>query len=340
MAVRQRASSVRGLSSHWLPVYASALLGVAVLSINCCRANAQTKIEAGIVSHGTSQWPQYVAEELGWFKRDGLSLEMVSVGSGTAQQLAASAINIAHSGFPEFVRAANQGAHVRIIINDISVPPYTVYARASIKAVGELRGKTISIGGVKDVTLIYIRPLLASAGLSDKDVDFVFAKAAGDRFSALAGGAVDAAILNPPASFRAADLGFTSLGEIANYTREFPFTMWAVNTDWAARNKDALIAFSKIHLDAVRWLYEASHKDKAIDILLKYAKQSRKDASDSYDYYFRTLQGFSRDGLLPNAAYQKMTEGMIALGDLAPPIPPVSKFFDESFITLAAVAKP
>jgi hypothetical protein len=35
-----------------------------------------------------------------------------------------------------------------------------------------------------------------------------------------------------------------------------------------------------------------------------------------------------------------MTDGMIALGDLAPPIPPVSKFFDDSFITLAAGAKP
>src|SRR5580704_9956046 len=149
---------------------------------------AETKIVVGIVSHGTSQWPQYVAEELGWFKQRGLALDMVSVGSGGAQQLAAGAIDLSHSGFPEFIRAANQGAHVKMVINDISVPPYTVFAKPAIKGIADLRSKTISIGGIKDVTLIYIKPLLASAGLSPSDVDFVYAKAAGDRFSALAGG--------------------------------------------------------------------------------------------------------------------------------------------------------
>ena len=67
----------------------------------------------------------------------------------------------------------------------------------------------------------------------------ILAKAAGDRFSALASGAVDVAILNPPSSFRAADLGFVALGEIKTYIHEFPFTVWAANSDWAARNKAA-----------------------------------------------------------------------------------------------------
>jgi NitT/TauT family transport system substrate-binding protein len=297
---------------------------------------AQTKIVTGIVSHGTSQWPQYIAEDLGWFKQRGLTLDMVSVGSGTAQQLAAGAIDLAHSGFPEFIRATNQGAHIKIVINDISVPPYTVYAKAAIKKIGDLRGKTISIGGIKDVTLIYIKPLLASAGLAASDVDFVYAKAAGDRFSALAGGAVDAAILNPPTSFRAADAGFTDLGEIRTYLNDFPFTVWAVNTDWALRNKPALLDFTTVYMQGVRWLYDTANRDMAVDILLKYARQSRNDAARSYDYYFNTLHGFSRDALLTDSAYQKMTEGMMELGDLSPPLPPVSKFFDDSFAKEAA----
>jgi NitT/TauT family transport system substrate-binding protein len=315
------------------------LIAVAAAVTSCLVPSgvvAETKIVVGIVSHGTSQWPQYVAEDLGWFKDRGLSLEMVGAGSGTALQLAAGATDMAHSGFPEFIRAANQGAHIKIVINDISVPPYTVYAKPTIKTIADLRGKTISIGGVKDVTLIYVKPLLGSVGLSSRDVDFVFAKAAGDRFSALASGAVDAAILNPPSSFRAADLGFVALGEIKTYIHEFPFTMWAANSDWAAQNKPTLTAFTKLYLDGVRWLYDPRNKDKAVDILLKYAKQSRKDASDSYDYYFDKLHGFSRDGRLGEDAYRKMTEGMIELGDLTAPVPPMSKFFDDSFVEEAS----
>jgi NitT/TauT family transport system substrate-binding protein len=322
----------------WLAIGASAVAAFVLCAFIADRADAETKIAVGIVSHGTSQWPQYVAAEFGWFKTAGLSLDMVSVGNGTAQQLAAGAIDVAHSGFPEFIRATNQGAHVKIVINDISVPPYTVYAKPAIKTIAALRGKTISIGGIKDVTLIYMRPLLASAGLTATDVDFVFAKASGDRFAALAAGAVDAAILNPPSSFRAADQGFAPLGEVETYIREFPFTVWAANTDWMAKNKAALLAFTKIYVDGTRWLYDPSHKDKAVDILLKYARQGRKDADDSYDYYFGKLRGFSRDGFLGEDAYRKMTEGMIELGDLAAPAPPMSKFFDDSYVKEASGA--
>jgi NitT/TauT family transport system substrate-binding protein len=300
------------------------------------KAGAQTKIVVGMVAHGTSQWPQYVAEELGWFKQRGLSLDMVSVGSGGAQQLATGAIDLSHSGFPEFIRAANHGAHVKMVINDISVPPYAVFAKRTIGKIADLRGKTISIGGIKDITLIYIKPLLASAELSARDVDFVYAKASGDRFSALASGAVDAAILNPPSSLFAAGQGFSNLGEIRTYLNDFPFTVWAVNTDWAAKNTPALIDFARIYLEGVRWLYDASNKNRAVEILLKYARQNQKDAADSYDYYFSTLRGFSRDGLLSDKAYQKMTEGLIELGDLSPPVPPASKFFDDSFVRQAA----
>ena len=34
-------------------------------------ALAQTKITAGMVAHGPSQWPQYIATELGWLRRMG-----------------------------------------------------------------------------------------------------------------------------------------------------------------------------------------------------------------------------------------------------------------------------
>src|SRR4029077_18612631 len=78
---------------------------------------AETKIVVGIVSHGTSQWPQYVAEELGWFKQRGLALDMVSAGSGGARQHAAGASDLSHSDSRESIRPANQGAHVKMVIN-------------------------------------------------------------------------------------------------------------------------------------------------------------------------------------------------------------------------------
>jgi hypothetical protein len=34
-----------------------------------------------------------------------------------------------------------------------------------------------------------------------------------------------------------------------------------------------------------------------------------------------------------------MTEGLIELGDLAPPVPPAAKFFDDSFVKEAAAQR-
>jgi NitT/TauT family transport system substrate-binding protein len=311
----------------------SFLLGLAMTSAaSDLAAHAQTKIVEGFVSHGALQWPEYVATEFGWFKENGVDVDMIIVGGGAAQQLAAGALNLAYSGFPDFIRATNQGAPIKIAINAVGVPPYGVYAKPAIKKISDLKGKTVSIGGGKDITLIYMESFLAAGGLTSKDVDFHYAKATQDRFAALISGGADAAILYPPATFRAAGQGFTYLGEINDHLKGFPFTVWAVNTNWAAKSRPAMLAYVKAYGRAVRWLCDTNNKDKAVDLLVKYSKQDRKDSADTYDYFVKQLMAFSQNGVIDEATYSKMTEGLINLGDLAAPLPPMSKFIDPSFV--------
>ena len=169
-----------------LMVFATSLIG---------RASAETKIVEGFVSHGALQWPEYIATEFGWFKENGVDVDMVVVGAGAAQQVAAGALNLGYTGFPDFIRAIDQGAPVKIVINAITAPPYAVYSKPAIKKIADLKGKTVSIGGTKDVTLIYMEAFIGSAGLKASDLDFVYAKATQDRLAALLSGGADAAIL-------------------------------------------------------------------------------------------------------------------------------------------------
>jgi NitT/TauT family transport system substrate-binding protein len=173
---------------------------------------------------------------------------------------------------------------------------------------------------------------LAAGGLKAKEVDFHYAKATPDRFAALVSGGVDAAILYPPATFRAAAQGFTYLGEINDHLKGFPFAAYAVNTDWAAKNRPAMLAYVKGYGRAIRWLYDSSNKEKAVDILTRYSKQDRKDSADTYDYFMTRLKAFSEDGLIDATTYKNMTDGLISLDDMKPPVPPMSKFIDASFV--------
>ena len=298
-------------------------------------AQAQTKIVAGMVAHGPPQWPQYVADEFGWFKADKIDLDLVTVGGGGTAQVAAGSLNIAHSGYPDFARAALQGAPLRIVISDFVGSPYGVFAKKGIKTIADLKGKLISIGGPNDITLIYIKPFLASAGLKTTDVDFVYAKAAGDRFAALASGAVDAAILNPPTYFKAIASGLTALGDTKPYAEGIPFTVWGANQAWAAAHRDALTAFARDYKRGVAWLSDPAHRQQAIDILVKHAKQDPKDSAEAYDYLVAKLKLFGPDGDVSDAVYAKMAEGLAEIGIIKPPYPPKSAIVDGSFVQAA-----
>lgn len=302
----------------------------AVLGIDAARA--QTKIVAGMVAHGPPQWPQYIAEEFGWFKQDKIELDLVTVGGGGAQQLAGGSLNIAHSGYPDFARAALQGAPEKIVISDFIGSPYAVFAKPNIKKIADLKGKLISIGGINDITLIYIKPFLAAAGLKTSDVDFVYAKAAGDRFAALVSGGVDATILNPPTYFKAIAAGFSNLGDTKPYAEGIPFTVWGANSTWAAKNREALVAFARDYQRAVQWLYDPANKQKAVDILVKHARQDPQVSSQSYDYLVAKLRLFGLDGDVSDKVYDKMAEGLAEIGIIKKPFPSKSAIFDGSFV--------
>ena len=99
----------------------------------------------------------------------------------------------------------------------IQAPPYALLAKPAIKSIEDLKGKTIIIGGAKDVTRIFTERMLAPNGLKSGDYDYVFAGATSARFSALQSGAVDAAILTVPFNFYAESAGYTNLGFTFDY---------------------------------------------------------------------------------------------------------------------------
>jgi len=211
-----------------------------------------------------------------------------------------------------------------------------VFAKPAIKRIADLKGKLMSIGGSNDITFIYIKPFLASAGLKTSDVDFIFAKAAGDRFSALVAGGVDATILNHPTYSKAVALEFSNLGDTKPYAEDIPFTVWAANMPWAEKNQDALTAFARSYRRGVRWLYDPANKEQAIDILMKYAKQARKDVEEAYDYQVAKLKLFGLDGDVSDRTYEKMAEGLVEISFIKKPYPPKSAIFDGRFVQQAA----
>ena len=235
-----------------------------------------------------------------------------------AQQVAAGSVNLTvGSGLVDPIRAIEKGAPIAIWRIDMQAPPYALLAKRDIKSIKELKGKTIIIGGAKDITRIFVERMLLPNGISPGDVDYVFAGATSARLSALQSGAVDAALLTSPHNFHAEAAGFTNLGWTIDYAKELPFSGGAVNRAWASANKPTLDRFLAAYTRSVGWFQDDKNRDEAIRIMVQVSKLNRDDVAKSYDF-LQQKDFYELTGKISKAKLGKLVEALRELGDLPP----------------------
>jgi NitT/TauT family transport system substrate-binding protein len=285
------------------------------------------------------QWPIFIAIAQGYMAEQGITLDLVAASSTAAaiQQLAAGSANIGSGGLTDPLRAIDKGAPISLLRVETQVPPYSLWAKPSIKSATDLRGKLISLGGAKDITRIYLERTLIPNGVSPDQYDMIFAGTTVARFAALSSGAVDAAILVPPASFKARNGGFSLVADVADYVRDLPFTGYAAHTEWARRHKALLSGFLVATARGVAWFDKEENRAGAIDILVKESGSSRADVEMTYDYY-RALRIFDRRGLIEASSIGNLIKAMKDIGDLDGS-PDVARFIDPDLTSLAAQVK-
>src|SRR5262249_53049371 len=183
--------------------------------------------------------------------------------------------------FVDVIRAIEKGAPLAIVRILVQTPPYELLAKPSIKSLKELKGKTVSIGGPKDVTRIYLNRMLEPNGLKDSDIDLVDARASSARLSPLESGAVDAAPSTAPFIFYGASAGLTVIGRTADYIPDLPQNGTVVNRNWASGHMSALSRFLVAFNKGVDWFRDDRNRDEAINVLVTSGKLKRDEDEKS-----------------------------------------------------------
>lgn len=295
----------------------AAALGIAMLATP--GAQAADTVTIGSVGQGSATyWPTYMAISKGHFEAAGIKPDFVDTQSSSAlvQQLAAGSIAVVLSaGLVDPLRAIDKGAPIAIVGIDMQSPPYGLLAKPSIKSLAELKGKTISIGGAKDITRIFLERMLTPNGVKPGSYDLLFAGATGARFAALKSGAVDAAILLPPFNFYAESEGFKTLGLAVDYAKDLPFSGSMVNRGWASKNEALLKRLLEANEKGAKELLDTSHRDEAIAVMQKYSKLDRNDIAKSYDFLIRH-NFFNDTGKISETKLTALADALKQLGDL------------------------
>jgi NitT/TauT family transport system substrate-binding protein len=296
---------------------AALCLGLAVLGAPAARA-ADTVLIGSVDPNSANLWPLYIGQKLGYFDAADLKIDLVFAQSNAAviQQLTAGAFNIAPSaGLVDPIRAIEKGAPLAIVRIVIQAPPYALLAKANIKTMADLKGKTIMIGGAKDITRIFAERMLAPSGLKSGDYDFLFAGATSARFAALQSGAVDASILTAPFNFYAETAGFTNLGFTFDYIPQMPFAGMAVNRTWAASNAKVVERVLAVYVKSVAWFSDAKNRDEAVKIMIETSKLKQEEVEKAYDF-LRGKNLFEPTGKVSKAKLGTVVDALRDLGDV------------------------
>lgn len=302
--------------------------------------SAQTTLRPltlGLTSQTANEWPEYVDVKMGFFAANGLKTDIIYTGSAAAgaQQLTAGSLDISEVSSTQLIEAVQGGAPITAVVEHSTKVPYSIVGAKGVTSLSQLKGKTIIVGGVNDITRVFTDKVFASAHLQSSDFTYTFAGATSARFAALLNGGVAAAILFPPFSFRAAGMGYPVLADVPKYFPSFLFDTFAVRSDWAKSHGDLITAFAKAYLEGVRWLYDPANRKAAIALLSETTNTSESDATQTYDLFITKLHIYSPTGIVTSTDVGPVLDALVKIGQLKQPVPSPKTFYDNAFVQRA-----
>lgn len=261
----------------------------------CAHASAADKIRVSVTNYNMSYLAAGVAAKRGFFKEEGLDVEIVRMNANVAMSSLISGDVDYTMIFASVIRAAMRGIPLKVIAVLIDSPPYAFIARPEITAMKALKGKTVGIGVYGSSNDIIARMMLERSGIDpDKETKLVAFGSDAARFAALKEGLVEAAIIAPPADAQARKVGLNVLAR-ANDLFKFPHIGLGTTNKKLTENPQEITRVIRAFIKANRFVRD--HRQEAINVLADWGRTQKEDAIASYD---STWQVFSPDGAMPD----------------------------------------
>ena len=244
----------------------------------------------------------WVAQEGKIFEKYDIDSHLVLIASGSlmVQAMLGGELPIAGAAGSAAVDASLGGADIVMFGSMVKVPAFYIMALPDIKAVDDLRGKTVGVtrfGSSTDFTMRYV---LRKQGLEPgKDVTII---QTGDLFAAAAmlrTRAIVAAPFSSPTNLRAEEAGARVLMNMGKAGVYFPHDAFMARRSFINANTDLVRRFLKAYAEAVHRLF--TDKELSKRAIAKYARANDTKTLDTvYQYaldYVDKIPYNTREGI-------------------------------------------
>ena len=284
------------------------------------------KVRIAYSSISGNQAPAWVAYEKGFFRKNGLDVELVYIeaGSRAVSALLSGDVALAQMAGPSVIQSRLQGQDVVIVAGFLNTMDYQLMVHDSIARPEQLKGKTMAVSRYGSSSDFATRYALNKYGLApEKDVAIMEIGSQPARFAALEAGKIQGAMVTVPLTLKAKKLGFHPLADLQMLGLEYQHTALVTSRALIKSKPEVVRSALKSLVEAIH--YYKTNRQEALAILAKYLKDNEPQALEE------TYEAIGL-ALLPEKPYPTLRGIQIMLREMSAKEPKAQSMAPEQFV--------
>jgi NitT/TauT family transport system substrate-binding protein len=232
------------------------LTAIMLLLLSVHKAPAQERkierLRIGGGSTSATQMAMWLAKEGGFYDKQGLSVEAISIpGSSLAlQAMLAGELPIIQLGGAASIQANLAGADTIIIASIVKKFLFWIYSRADITRMEDLKGKVFGTTRFGTLSDLASRFALRLYGIDpERDITMVQTGGPAETVTAIATGKIQAAALSPPATLQAKKAKLKELLDMSKLDAEYHINGVVTTRKYMKTNEDTVRRFMRAYIE-------------------------------------------------------------------------------------------
>ena len=313
-------------------------IGVAVaalgLATGLARAQSaapeKTDITIGLPVTTSTFIPLYLAEAEGYFKDEGLNVQIVAFKGGTdlVRGMVAGAVDVGVGALSEALVGVETGQGIKVFYSGFNMTVFDWYAVPKIKSLADAKGARFGVTTFGSSTDFLTRYALTIHGIDpQKDVQIIQGGGSAPRLAAMEAGQLDVNIFATPEKFMAADRGFHKIMSQKEIAEDYPFHVFYAKEDFLQSSPNTVKALLRAYVKGVR--LAKANKERAVEVLVDKVGFEEKYSAQGYDDFINQIY---EDGRLPSEAGMKAFWDIGIQSGTYKEAWPLERFWDPTYV--------
>jgi NitT/TauT family transport system substrate-binding protein len=296
-------------------------------------AQALKKVRMGSSSTNVSFLALYTALHRGFFKDEGIDLEIIFMPANLASTAVLNGDVDFNGAVTGTIGAAVQGRPMKVLLFTVSKPLLFLVGQKNIKDLKQLKGKKIAGSSPGGSATLLANQALKQIGLEPgKDVSVLqMSGSAASRYAVLESGVVDASLLSVPENIFALEKGYNELLFLGDVI-EFPQNGFGTSDKRIRENPDEVYRMVRATLRGLQFIWDKNNGEAVTNVLMKQWKvNDRKMAAEMSRQVGRVL---TRDAYVKPESVQVLIDLARESAKVTKPVT-VADVVDYSFLDKA-----